>query len=490
MAKAPAKKKFDFTGMDISGAGLMQTLNEAIPVKARYNTSLNLDLITGRPQTGRFGDTIVNGGISPYTGVVGGPNVGKSTWVDTQGIILNTRYGIPYLSHNNEADAQPERAREISWYHTKALIDFPEEMRKHPTFRVLDLSAYSAADMHEWIRQLAFEREKRRDELMRDTPFLDDDGNPIQVIHPFAHSQDSLSQWQSNVVADKMDNAEVGSKDRQTFGLMHGMSKTQMIAEFPTFCARAGMMFFQTAHLGKKYNLDPYTPMRKKLEHMAGDVEIKFASNNFTYLPNNLWWVMGNAPLLKKGSDNKYYPEFPGAGAIKIEKDTDLTLTSITNLRGKSGPSGIPYDLVSSQARGVIPYLTNFRYIWESESGGSMGYGISGSDKSAWLDIYPEVKFSRWNISEKAESDPRLIRAIRFTADLCILTERIRNYPRSSLCTPAELYESLKGKWDWNEILDTRDYWTWDHYENPVKYLSIYDLLNMRNIGHIPYWKQ
>ena len=119
-----------------------------------------------------------------------------------------------------------------------------------------------------------------------------------------------------------------------------------------------------------------------------------------------------------------------------------------------------------------------------------MGYGISGSDKSAWLDIYPDVKFSRWNIREKAEADPRLIRAIRFTADLCMLHERVRNYPRANLCTPAELYESLKGKFDWNEILDTRDYWTWDHYENPIKYLSIYDLMNMRNHGHIPYWKQ
>ena len=490
MAKAPAKKKHDFSGMDISGAGFMQNLNEAIPVKARYNTGLNLDLITGRPQKGRFGDTIVNGGISPYTGVVGGPNQGKSTWVDTMGIILNAHYDIPYLSHNNEADAQPERAREISWYHTDKFINFEDEMRKHPTFRMLDLSAYSAADMHEVIRQLAFEREKRRGELMRDTPFLDEDGKVIQVMHPFAHSQDSLSQWQSNVVEGKMNDNEVGSKDRQTFGLMHGMSKTQMIAEFPTFCARGGMMFFQTAHLGTKYSLDPYAPKRKKLEFLAGDIDIKFASNNFTYLPNNLWWVMGNAPLLKKGSDGKYYPEFPDSEAAKIERDSDLTLMSMANLRGKSGPSGIPYEMVASQARGIIPYLTNFRYIWESEIDGQLGFGVSGNDRSAYLDIYPDVKFTRFNIRQVAENDPRMQRAIRITADLCILTERIRNYPRAKLCTPAELYEAIKKQYDWNEILDTRDRWTWDHYENPVKYLSIYDLLNMRLGEYVPYWKQ
>lgn len=489
MAKAPSKKKFDFSGMDITGAGFLGSLNESIAVKARYNTSLSLDLITGRPQIGRFGDTVVNGGISPYTGVVGGPNVGKSTWVDTMGIILNTRYDIPYLAHNNEADAQPERARELSWYHTDKFREFKEAMHQHPTFRMLDLSAYSAADMHEVIRQLAFEREKRRDSIMRDTPFLDENGEVIQVMHPFAHSQDSLSCWQSNVQETKSNDNEVGSKERQTFGLTSGMSKTQMIAEFPTFCARGGMMFFQTAHLGKKYSLDPYTPNRKKLEYMANDIEIKFVANNFTYLPNNLWWIMGNGPLLKKGSDNKFYPEFPD-GETKIEKDSDLTLMCMANLRGKSGPSGIPYDIVSSQSRGIIPYLTNFRNIWESESGGSMGFGISGSDKSAWLDIYPDVKFTRWNIREKAEADPRLIRAIRFTADLCILTERIRNYPRANLCTPAELYNELKDQWDWNEILDTRDYWTWDHYENPIHYLSIYDLLNMRLKEYVPYWKQ
>ena len=163
---------------------------------------------------------------------------------------------------------------------------------------------------------------------------------------------------------------------------------------------------------------------------------------------------------------------------------------SMANLRGKSGPSGIPYEMVASQARGIIPYLTNFRYIWESEIGGQLGFGVSGNDRSAYLDIYPDVKFTRFNIRQVAENDPRMQRAIRITADLCILTERIRNYPRAKLCTPAELYEAIKKQYDWNEILDTRDRWTWDHYENPVKYLSIYDLLNMRLGEYVPYWKQ
>lgn len=489
MAKAPSKAKISFTGMDIAGAGFMKQLNDSIPVKARFNTSLYLDVITGRPQSGRYGDTVNNGGIAPYTGTIGGPNQGKSTWNDTQGLILNSRYDIPYLSHNNEAESQPERIRDLATYFAPEIVNYPNPMRDHETIKMLDLSAYSASDMHEVIRQLAFERERRRDELMRDTPFVDENGEVIRILHPFAHAQDSLSQWQSSTIDKKMGEEEVGDKSKQTFGLMHGMSKTQMIAEFPSFCARAGMMFFQTAHLGPKYQLNPYAPMRKKLEFMAMDLDMKFVANNFNYLPNNLWWIMGNAPLLKKGSDNKYYQEYPEPGS-RLEKDSDLMLTSLVNLRGKNGPTGVPCELVMSQAKGYIPYLTNFRLTRESETGNALGFGISGTDKAMYLDILPEIKFNRFNLREVAEQEPRLVRAMMFNAELCILSERVKNYPRERLCSPAELYETIKKKWDWKEILDTRDHWTWDHYENKTPYLSIYDLLNMRIDTYNPYWKQ
>lgn len=484
-----SSKKKDFSAIEITGTGFMKNLNESIPVKARFNTGFYWDIITGRPYVGIYGDTIVNGGIAPYTGVVGGANLGKSTLMDTFGLILACWYDIPYLSHNNEADAQPERIRDISYHITDKLKEFEGNMSSHPLIKMLDNSAYPPHEMHEHIRELAFAREERSKEIMRETPFLDDDGKPIYIIHPFAHAQDSLSAWSSKVVHEKMSDNETGSKENQTFGLMHGMSKTQMIAEFPSFCARAGMMFFQTAHLGPKYQLNPYAPARKKLEFMAGDIEIKFTSNNFNYLPNNLWWVMGSADLMKKAGDGKYYPEYSDPN-IKIEKDTDLRLMTLVNLRGKNGPSGIPFELVYSQSQGFIPYLSNFRFCRESDSGGKLGFGISGTDQSMYLDLYPDVKFSRFNLREKFEADPRLRRAARFTADLCILTERMKNFPRHKLCTPEQLYNDLKDKFDWNEFLDTRDRWTWTHYEDEEKYLSIYDLLNFRLGETIPYWHQ
>ena len=492
MSKKPEKTKratLDFD-IDINGLGFMEKLEEIIPVKARYNTGLCLDLLCGRPQVGRYGDVVMNGGIAPYTGVCGAPNVGKSTWMDTMGTILNQRYGIPYLKHNNEADANSERFVDISYYVAPELQEWRYRMHEHRTLRELDLTAYTSADMWETIRQLAARREAQRDQLWKETPFLDEDGEPVRILMPFAHSQDSLSEWKSNVIEKKLDENDVGAKENATFGLMHGAAKTQMVSEIPTMCARGGMIIFQSAHMGDKFKLDAYAPVRKKMEYLAGDLEIKFVSNNWRYLPNNLWWVMGNSPLLKKASDGKYYPEFQMPGFSKIAKDTDLTLCSIVNLRGKNGPSGVPFDLVMSQSRGLIPFMTNFRYIWESETSSGMGFGISGSDKAAWLDIYPEVKFNRFNIFELAEKDVRLQRAIRFTADLCILHERIRNYPRHQLCSAQELYTDIKKLYDWNEFLDTRDYWTWDHYTHPLKYLSIYDLLNFRLGVSTPYWKQ
>ena len=57
------------------------------------------------------------------------------------------------------------------------------------------------------------------------------------------------------------------------------------------------------------------------------------------------------------------------------------------------------------------------------------------------------------------------------------------------MCTPKELYEDIKKLgYDWNELLDTRGYWTLDQYKNKVPFLSTVDLLKMRKGIYKPYF--
>ena len=57
-----------------------------------------------------------------------------------------------------------------------------------------------------------------------------------------------------------------------------------------------------------------------------------------------------------------------------------------------------------------------------------------------------------------------------------------------SVPTPNELYNKLKDKYDWNILLETRDWWTFNNDKIEKKFLSTMDLINMYNDTYVPYW--
>ena len=57
------------------------------------------------------------------------------------------------------------------------------------------------------------------------------------------------------------------------------------------------------------------------------------------------------------------------------------------------------------------------------------------------------------------------------------------------LCTPKELYDALIQKgYDWNRLLETRGYWTFNNEQQALPFLSTMDLLRMRVGLYHPYW--
>jgi hypothetical protein len=177
-------------------------------------------------------------------------------------------------------------------------------------------------------------------------------------------------------------------------------------------------------------------------------------------------------------------PEYPRNADDNTEYDTDLNLVTIRNLRGKSGITGMPTQLIISQSEGVLPSLTEFHYIKEMDR-----FGLEGSNVAYALNIYPDCKLSRTTVRGKIDADPKLRRALNITAEICQMGEIHMPIADKFLCTMKELYDDLKAKgYDWDILLNTRGWWTYDNDQHPVPFLSSFDLLRMRAGLYHPYW--
>jgi len=178
-------------------------------------------------------------------------------------------------------------------------------------------------------------------------------------------------------------------------------------------------------------------------------------------------------------------PEYPRDNGNAVQGDTDLVKLTIKNLRGKNGVTGLPFNITVSQSEGVQPSLTEFDYCKENGR-----FGIEGNLQSYAMVLRPDVKLQRTKVRRKLDDDPKLRKAVKFTSDLLQLWQLQSTKWGEILCTPEALYQDLiKMGYDWEVLLDTRDYWV------PVKdeadhlpFLSIVDLLRMRQGVYIPYW--
>lgn len=140
-----------------------------------------------------------------------------------------------------------------------------------------------------------------------------------------------------------------------------------------------------------------------------------------------------------------------------------------------------------SQTEGYLATLSEFHYCKTNGSFGIESSGIGGV--TMWMTMYPEVTFTRNTVREKIREDSKLREAIRLTSEILQIANFWVQTPRELLSEPKELYVGLKEKgYNWDELLQTRGYWTPDQYTNPIRFLSGMDLLNIHASIYIPYW--
>lgn len=462
------------------------SFNDFLIPAPELRPSLNLgclmDVPTGRYYTGKHGESIMNGGQSLVTGVGGRGNTFKSTLAHFMNLRILDRYTNSTASFYDAEPPSISTARLMGlakWMSNIGGVDLTDQGR----LMVTDSTVMLGNKYFEGLKKFC-DYKTSKEEIKKftgTTPFIGKDGKNIKALFPTLSEVDSLSMMPIEAVEAIYDKNDIGASGMNIEALRASGAKSQMLMQLPTLTGAAHLYITLTAHAGDDLALDPYAPPAKKLTFLKNKLKFKQVPEKFTFLTNNLWLTL-NASVLQH--DTTKAPLYPRDSGDNMKGDTDLQVITVQNLRAKNGPTGMPFELIVSQQEGVLVGLSEFNYIKTFNR-----FGLGGHDKSYFLELVPDVTLQRTTVRSKINENPKLQRALEITSELCQIFNLWYDTPDELICTPKELYEDLKALgYDWDVLLNTRGYWTYEEDRNELPFLSTMDLLKMRVCQYHPYW--
>lgn len=464
---------------------LRPTFTPAPSIKILINIGALLDIPTGFYLTGKYGESILNGGLGALTGVVAIGNNFKSTIMHY--MMLSAASKISYATDTSMSTYDTEiniHEHTLNKFAKKIDLFAERDVLADGTWTITDKTIYYANEWFELLKEFLNHKKKNHDKIMVETPFIDRDGKLLRIITPTFGEVDSLSEFETADVAKIKDDNELGESGGNTIHMRQGLAKTRFLMDMPILSNANYHFMLITGQIGKQLQIAtgpiPQAPT-KKLNYLKNGDTIKGVTDKFTFLMSNCWHAYNATPLLNQSTKGPEYPRNPDDNT---SGDTDLNIVSLRQLRSKSGPSGIVIDIIVSQSEGVLADLTEFHYIKNEDR-----FGISGTLQHYALDLMPDVKLSRTTIRSKLNENPKIRRALNITSELCQMKNLWRDVDKSLLCEPKELYQDLINLgYDWDVLLNTRGWWTINNDKQPIPFLSTMDLLKMRKNLYYPYW--
>lgn len=460
---------------------------ELVPnVNMMINIGAGLDIPTGMYLRGKYGESILNGGLGIQTGLCGIGNNFKSTeeWY----MMLSAMDKIflagetSSMTYDTEMNIHPARLFKL----TQRFNSFKKRnILDDNLWAISNKANYFANEWYEKLRDFLKEKIEHEKEILYDSPFLDRDGKTLmKVMLPSFAAVDSFSEFETEDVAKIQEENELGDSGGNMIHARQGLAKARFLMDIPARATRAYCYLFLVAQMGKEMLMasGPVpTPPPKKLQFLKNGDKLKGTTDKFTYNMSNLWHCVNAAPYTNKLTKGPEYPLDPSDNAME---NRDLFKVTLRQLRSKSGMTGVTIDHIVSQQEGVLPELTEFELIKSDNR-----YGLSGNLQHYYLDLLPDVKLSRTTIRSKLDNDPKLCRALNITSEM----SQIKTFMRSMdalMCSPKELYEDLiKRGYDWEILLNTRGWYTLNNdRKDLIPFLSTKDLLEMRLGLYHPYW--
>lgn len=458
--------------------------------KPMLNVGCLLDIPNGHWVEGKYGESIMNGGLPHILGINGPGNTFKSTLMNY--MVLSAANRISLCMDTNITTLDTE-----SNIHEHRLVNFTQTFENFKGRNILDEGIWNISDKtthysDQWfdeVRAYLNEKIKAEAAITLDLPFLDRDGKSLmKAIVPTFSTIDSLTKAISKAAAEML-SGEGKNKDegaRNMFNMRNGLWKSFLFNEIPGMVNKYNHYFAVAAHKGKEQPIaaGPFAPKpEKKLGAMRAGDKIKGVTDDYYFLTQLALETRSVKELINA---NTKAPEYPrNSEENKDAGSNDLKLVEVVVLRNKAGKSGFTTPVVVSQEEGVLPSLTEFVFLKDFQG----RFGIGGNIQNYELDLYPEVKLSRTTVRPKIDEDPKLRRALNITAELCQM-HLFNKSLGDLLCTPKELREDLERLgYDWDMILsETRGWYTFNNDKHDIKFLSTLDLLKMRKEQYRPYW--
>jgi len=457
---------------------LAPSFAEAPDLKILLNIGCLFDIPTGTYYRGKYGESLLNGGLGMLTAITGIGNNFKSTLMHYMTLSAAEKVYVSTPTYISTYDTEVN-------IHRGRLYGFTQMFRSFNGINILDDGHWLVSDKtvshgNEWwaqYRKYLQDVHKEAPKLMRETPFLTRDKvTRHKVVIPSFTQIDSFTEFDTEEIAKIQDEHELGESGGNTIHMRQGLAKLRFLNEIPTLCGRSNNYMLFTAHLGQAMNIQsgPYSvPPPKKLSSMKANDKIKGVTDKFFFFMSNLWQVYDARPFQNKDTKGPEYPVEPGNPQ---PNDTDLNIVTVKLLRSKSGATGTTFEILVSQSAGVLPALSEFHFIKTNDR-----FGLSGNNVNYHLDLLPEVNLTRTSVRMKIATEPLLARALNITAELCQIALMHRNIDPDLICTPKQLYEDLRDMgYDWNILLNTRGYWMLENESQPIPFLSTMDLLRMR----------
>lgn len=457
------------------------------PVKLHANVGACIDIPTGVFVKGKYGENLLKGGVPAFFGVSGKANNFKSTilaWM-----LLTALYRLT------------KHAASLSWYDTEVNVELlrlaflASQIEGYEKFTeengtVFDAGLWVFSDkgnMHgnKWVSALQdflASKIKAAKSITKRSPFLDLDGSFIEMLTPTASAVDSISEFESEDVIAMRDKTEIGQKEGNTINMRQGLGKDRFIRETPSMTARGFHFMGMAAQWGEEkpdISAGPMSgPKPKKMNTLRQGEKIRGVPDSFLYLPLHVWLIDGSSVL----KDDDFYPLEDDA---MTSENMDLYRCPMKMLRSKTGMSGFTVDVLVSQKRGVDPSMTEFFNVAKTHK----RFGMEGAGQFFTFDLLPDTeKLQRTTIRKNLHRNPQLRRAVNLTSEICQIGEF---YPAQKNRIPPlkDLREKLIADgYDWNTLINTRGWWTFDNETQEVPFLSSMDLIDMFHGDYVPYW--
>lgn len=462
------------------------TLKKAKLLRAMLNLGGIFDMVTATFYRDKNGQWHCCGGMPNFVGIAGMPNTFKTQLALFFMACILARYtSSKFWAHDSENTLTVQRIlAAFTWFEELTDLDLEE------------LDRFNFSDAETYMGEEWFEALKNISDLARDakstrltTPFWDEKNQAyIKMPPPVASLLDSLSGFTTSVLEKQYDEHDIGDSKLNAIAMNTARIKSQMLEQMINVAGPGGIFSAMTVHIGQEYNMGGKNqPIIKRLKHLSGDLKIKKASENFAFYTGVTFQTLD----WKKMLDGDRMPEFPRHKDDNLKDDTDMLEVPVKTLRNKFGPSGYQFSVAMSQSEGVKMGLTNYLFVkgFRKPDKDSVYYGIGGNDSHFFNQLLPDTKLTRKSLRAKLEEDSRLDRAMEVIAQMAYMEHMWHELEEGWLCSPTELYESLKSKgYDWDILLNTRSYWIFQEETNPLHELTVPDLLDMRAGRYHPEW--